>query len=169
MLTLVDAGGAPAGTAAVTADTGGNWIALMPSARMTERSEWTDRTADSRLFTNLATDFGEADWDSDRNVRIGTFVADSAHRLEIDQLSAGNIQPDQLLADAQPNNLRTYFAPAWRDELFVDRPLSVGQVFEALAQASVRRDLASAAEPLGFAINRFNADLLAAASTLEGR
>ena len=169
MLTLVDAGGAPAGTAAVTADTGGNWIALMPSARMTERSEWTDRTADSRLFGHLVTDFGEAEWDSDRNVRIGAFVADSAHRLQIDQLSTGHIRPDQLLSDAPANKLRTYFAPAWRDELFIEKPLSVSRAFEDLAAAAVRRDLESAADPLGFAINAFNADLLSAGSAVEGR
>jgi hypothetical protein len=141
----------------------------MPSARMTERSEWTDRTADSRLFGHLVTDFGEAEWDSDRNVRIGAFVADSAHRLQIDQLSTGHIRPDQLLSDAPANKLRTYFAPAWRDELFIEKPLSVSRAFEDLAAAAVRRDLESAADPLGFAINAFNADLLSAGSAVEGR
>lgn len=163
MLTLVDSLGAPSGTAAVTADAGGNWMALMPSAVQMDRHDWQDRIADSRLFRDIVhSEPASPQWDAERVVRVGAYVPDGGYSLQVDQLSSGHVQPDSLLAPEPANNLRTYFAPAWRDELFVEKPLSVERVFEDLAGNAIARDFAAAKEPLGFAINRFNAELLAA-------
>ncbi|TPE60186.1 DUF11 domain-containing protein [Sandaracinobacter neustonicus] len=170
VLSLVDSSGAPAGSTAVTADAGGNWIALMPSATMQDRHDWQDSIADSRLFRDLIhAEPASPQWDADRAVRVGAYVPDTAYRLTIDQLSAGHIQPDSLLGPEPANNLRTYFAPAWRDELLVQQPLSIDRVFDDLAQTAISRDFAAAKEPLGFALNRFNAELLAAGVGAEAR
>lgn len=170
MLTLVDGMGAPSGSTAVTADAGGNWIALMPSAITIDRHDWQDRVADSSLFRDMVhAKPAEPEWDADRTVRVGAYVPDGAHRLQIDHLSAGNMQPDKLLGAEPSNNLRTYFAPAWRDELFIEKPLSIDRVFEDLAGNAISRDFAAAKEPLGFALNTFNAELLAAGVGADGR
>lgn len=163
VLTLVDSMGAPSGTAAVTADVGGNWIALMPSATEIDRHDWQDSIADSRLFRDIVhAEPASPQWDAERVVRVGAYVPDGAYRLQVDQLSAGHVQPDSLLGPEPANNLRTYFAPAWRDELFVEKPLSIERAFNDLAGNAVARDFAAAKEPIGFALNRFNAELLAA-------
>lgn len=162
VLTLADDRGTPAGTAAVTADAGGNWVALMPLAQMSSESDIGSARAGSRLFADtIGQSFQSALWDSARDVRVGAFVADSAHSLRIDSLSAGHVQPDNLL-DGEPElNLRTYFAPAWRDVPQIDAAPAVGRVFEELAAQVVASRMEAARTPIGFGVNRFNAEMLA--------
>ncbi len=170
VLTLVDQMGAPSGTSAVTADAGGNWMALMPSAIMSDRNDWHDSVAGSRLFGDMVhARPASPEWDADRDVRVGAYVSDGAYRLQIANVSAADLQSDSLLGSEPSNNLRTYFAPAWRDELFIEKPLSIDRVFDDLAQTAISRDFAAAKEPLGFALNRFNAELLATGVGAGGR
>jgi hypothetical protein len=159
-LTLRDAFGAPAGQAFVTAGADGNWLALMPSVNVTERDgRRPDPLAGSRLFESthglppvLADGAGERRFD----VRVGAYVADQPYALHVQQTASG-----PLLQDTAPPNLRAYFAPAWRDQLFVDQPLSVETVFRDLAGAAIARDFAAAETPIGFGVNAFNAEFLA--------
>jgi uncharacterized repeat protein (TIGR01451 family) len=163
VLSLADSLGAPAGTAAVTADAGGNWIALLPLAELARNDDLQSSLSGSRLFSDeVGPAFQSALWDSVRDVRVGAYVADSAHSLRIDSLSAGHVQPDGLLAGEPELNLRTYFAPAWRDAPEIDRVPAIGRVFEELAAIATARDFAAAHAPIGLGANRFNADLLPA-------
>jgi large repetitive protein len=162
VLSLADDLGAPAGTVAVTADAGGNWMALLPLARMSAGSDIESGLAGSSLFSDrIGLSFQSALWDDARDVQIGAFVADSAHSLRIDSLSAGHVQPDDLLAGEPELNLRTYFAPAWRDIPEVGAAPAIGRVYEELAANVVANQYEAARTPIGFGVNRFNAELLA--------
>ena len=164
-LTVSDARGAPSGVANVTADSGGNWLALMPSVtasdlmRTDHRNAWFERSA---LFSGAANqDRVLADGTGDRlfTVTSGASFADAPYALRIEQSPAGFAADDAAAA-----NLRSYFAPAWRAQLFADQPLSADTVFRDVAGTAVSRDFAADLHPLGFGVNAFNAEFLASAA-----
>ena len=164
-LTVTDARGAPSGTAQVTADAGGNWLALMPTVTATDlmrtdtQAAWFQRSA---LFETSVGQGGIlADSMGDRRsvVTSGASFADAPYALRIEQAPAG-IAAD----DAAATNLRSYFAPAWRAQLFAEQPLSVDTVFRDIASTAIARDFAADLHPLGFGVNAFNAEFLASAA-----
>jgi uncharacterized repeat protein (TIGR01451 family) len=159
-LSLADALGGVAGTAHVMADAGGNWLALMPSV-LASSEGWNrpDPLAGSRLFEPmhglppvLSDGIGERRFE----VRVGAFVPDQPYALHVAQTASAPLMQDE----AAPN-LRAFFAPAWRDQLFIDQPLSVETVFRDLAGTAIARDFAAARTPLGFGANAFNSEFLA--------
>lgn len=164
-LTVTDARGAPSGVADVTADSGGNWLALMPSVTATDLTRTDQRSAwfeDSALFTSASgQDRVLADGTGDRlfNVTASASFADAPYALRIEQSPAGFAADDAAAA-----NLRSYFAPAWRAQLFADQPLSADTVFRDVASTAIGRDFAADLHPLGFGVNAFNAEFLASAA-----
>jgi hypothetical protein len=159
---VADANGAPAGIAHVTADAGGNWLTLMPTVTATDliridrQTQWFER---SSLFTSpvgLEQVLADRLGDGIHRVVNGADIPDAPYKLSIEQSPAGF-----ALDDAAATNLRGYFAPAWRDQLFADQPLSIGTVFRDIAGTAVARDFAADLEPLGFGVNAFKAEFLA--------
>ena len=98
-LTVTDARGAPSGIAHVTADSGGNWLALMPSVTATDLTRTDQRSAwfkDSALFTSASgQDRVLADGTGDRllNVTAGASFADAPYALRIEQSDEGLLEP----------------------------------------------------------------------------
>ena len=127
--------------------------------RTDQRNAWFERSA---LFNNVATQHHVlADGTGDRLFKVtsGASFADAPYSLRIEQSPAGFAADDAAAA-----NLRSYFAPAWRAQLFADQPLSVDTVFRDIAGSSVARDFAADLHPLGFGVNAFNAEFLASAA-----
>lgn len=164
-LTVTDARGAPSGVAHVTADAGGNWLALMPTVTATDLMRTDTQTAWFQRSALFETSIGQggvlADSMGDRPsvVTSGASFADAPYALRIEQAPAGFAADD-----AAATNLRSYFAPAWRAQLFADQPLSADTVFRDVAGTAVSRDFAADLHPLGFGVNAFNAEFLASAA-----
>ncbi|MEY2882957.1 MAG: hypothetical protein RL490_681, partial [Pseudomonadota bacterium] len=159
---LTDAIGAPAGLANVTADAGGNWLALLPTVKATDlmrahsHTQWFERSSLFKSPTGLEQTLSDGLGDRLHRVVNGSDLADAPYGLHIEQSPAGF-----ALDDAAATNLRSYFAPAWRDQLFVDQPLSIGTVFRDIARTALARDAAADQHPIGFGVNAFNAEFLA--------
>jgi hypothetical protein len=66
------------------------------------------------------------------------------------------------MANEAAFNTRTYFAPAWRNELFgSESPLSINKVFRDRAEYALESLYDASVDPLALGLNKFNAEFLA--------
>jgi uncharacterized repeat protein (TIGR01451 family)/fimbrial isopeptide formation D2 family protein len=163
-LTLNDRTGAPVGYSTVLADAGGNWLSLMPSVSafdLLERQHLDEYFNSTRLFDNFSGLFGGTSLlgfaqEAGRS-SFGTDLNDNVYTLSMSTTAA-----IYNAADETSFNARTYFGPAWRNEIFgAEAPLSIGKVFRDRAEFAVESLYAAAENPLSLAINKYNAEFLA--------
>jgi large repetitive protein len=163
-LTLNDRTGAPVGYSTVMADAGGNWLSLMPSVTafdLLERQQLDEYFNSTRLFDNFSGLFGGTSLlgfaqEAGRS-SFGTDLNDNVYTLSMNTTAA-----IYNAADETSFNARTYFGPAWRNEMFgAEAPLSIGKVFRDRAEHAVESLYAAAENPLALGINKYNAEFLA--------
>jgi large repetitive protein len=169
-LTLTDNRGANVGSSTSIVDAGGNWLSLLPSVTvfdLLDSQRLEDYFNSTRLFDNFTGLFQEQSllgFQSEvGRSSFGSDLSDNVYTLSL-QSSAATYNA----ADESGFNARTYFGPAWRNEIFgAEAPLSIGKVFRDRAEYSVDSLYESASNPLGLGVNKYNAEFLASSGLVS--
>ena len=156
----------------VVADAGGHWIAIFPRVTLENvDDDFHQRYQNSVLFrepVNYLDDRVGFDRNgapiSQRTFYVGSDLQDETYNVTIN-----HDRPSTLPQDRGMFNARVFFAPAVIGEPFARGDiLSVDEVFETVADTSVRALYEASVDPLATGLNRFNYEFLSEGTSIPG-
>ncbi|MEM7711057.1 MAG: DUF11 domain-containing protein, partial [Pseudomonadota bacterium] len=156
----------------ILADAGGHWIATFPRTELEPiTDDFYEFFDDSRILKSPVLLLDGTDTEllrltvpGDRTLVIGTDLAEEAYTLGLDV-----DRPSAALADIGSHNARVFYAPSETAAAFTrGEVLRVDEVFENVADTTVRALYDASVEPLAAGMNRFNYEFLTEATAVPG-
>ena len=156
----------------VVADAGGHWIAIFPRVTLENVDDDFHQAYETSVLFREPIQYLDDRAGFDRNgaplqqrsLVIGTELQDDTYNVTIN-----HDRPSTLPEDRGMFNARIFFAPAVIGEPFARGDvLSVDEVFETVADRSVRDLYAATADPLATGLNRFNYEFLSEETAIPG-
>ncbi|MEO1307330.1 MAG: isopeptide-forming domain-containing fimbrial protein, partial [Pseudomonadota bacterium] len=156
----------------VVADAGGHWIAVFPRVSLTPVTDDFFQSYENSVLFDQPVEFlddraGFGDLGAplqERSLVVGSDIQNDTYNVTINQ-----DRPSTLPEDRGMFNARIFFAPAVIGEPFARGDvLSVDEVFENVADVSVRQLYAASVDPLVTGLNRFNYEFLSEDTALPG-
>lgn len=156
----------------VLADAGGHWIAIFPRVTLENIDDDFHEAFETSVLFREPVEYldDRAGFDSngapltERTFFVGTELQDDTYNVTIN-----HDRPSTLPQDRGMFNARIFFAPATIGEPFARGDvLSVDEVFETVADTSVRALYEAAVNPLGMGLNRFNYEFISEETAIPG-
>jgi len=156
----------------VVADAGGHWIAIFPRVTLENVDDDFHQAYETSVLFREPVEYLDDRAGFDRNgapltqrtLVVGTELQDDTYNVTIN-----HDRPSTLPEDRGMFNARIFFAPAVIGEPFARGDvLSVDEVFETVADRSVRDLYAATADPLATGLNRFNYEFLTEETAIPG-
>ena len=156
----------------VVADAGGHWIAIFPRVTLENIDDDFHQAYETSVLFREPIQYLDDRAGFDRNgapltqrtLVVGTELQDDTYNVTIN-----HDRPSTLPEDRGMFNARIFFAPAVIGEPFARGDvLSVDEVFETVADRSVRDLYAATADPLATGLNRFNYEFLTEETAIPG-
>jgi fimbrial isopeptide formation D2 family protein/uncharacterized repeat protein (TIGR01451 family) len=171
-ITLYQLDGSLAYVRNVVADAGGHWIAIFPRVTLENIDDDFHEAYETSVLFREPVEYldDRAGFDSngapltERTFFVGTELQDDTYNVSID-----HDRPSTLPQDRGMFNARIFFAPATIGEPYARGDiLSVDEVFEAVADTSVRGLYEATVNPLGMGLNRFNYEFISEETSIPG-
>ncbi len=156
----------------VVADAGGHWIAIFPRVTLEDVDDDFHEAYETSVLFRAPTEYLDDRAGFDRNGAplkqreffVGNDLQDDTYNVTIN-----HDRPSTLPQDRGMFNARIFFAPAVVGEPFArGEILSVDEVFETVADTSVRALYESTVDPLATGLNRFNYEFLSEGTAIPG-
>lgn len=156
----------------IVADAGGHWIAIFPRVTLENIDDDFHEAYDTSLLFRSPVNYLDDRAGFDRNGAplkqreffVGNDLQDETYNVTINQDRASTLPQDRGMFNA-----RIFFAPAVVGEAFARGDvLSVDEVFEGLAETSVRNLYEASVDPLATGLNRFNYEFLSEDTAIPG-
>ena len=156
----------------VVADAGGHWIAIFPRVTLENVDDDFHQAYETSVLFREPIQYLDDRAGFDRNgaplqqrtLVVGTELQDDTYNVTIN-----HDRPSTLPEDRGMFNARIFFAPAVIGEPFARGDvLSVDEVFETVADRTVRDLYAATADPLATGLNRFNYEFLSEETAIPG-
>ena len=156
----------------VVADAGGHWIAIFPRVTLENVDDDFHEAYDTSVLFRAPVDYLDDRVAFDRNgapvsqrtLFVGTELQDDTYNVSIN-----HDRPSTLPEDRGMFNARIFFAPAVIGEPYARGDvLSVDEVFETIADRSVRDLYEASVDPLATGLNRFNYEFLSEETAIPG-
>jgi fimbrial isopeptide formation D2 family protein/uncharacterized repeat protein (TIGR01451 family) len=156
----------------VVADAGGHWIAIFPRVTLENIDDDFHQAYETSVLFREPIEYLDDRAGFDRNGAplkqreffVGTELQDDTYNVTIN-----HDRPSTLPQDRGMFNARIFFAPAVIGEPYARGDvLSVDEVFETVADTTVRSLYEASVDPLATGLNRFNYEFLSEETALPG-
>lgn len=156
----------------VVADAGGHWIAIFPRVTLENVDDDFHQAYETSVLFREPIQYLDDRAGFDRNGAplkqreffVGNDLQDETYNVSINQDRASTLPQDRGMFNA-----RIFFAPAVVGEAYARGDvLSVDEVFESVAETSVRGLYEASVDPLATGLNRFNYEFLSDQTAIPG-